>query len=273
MRSSGDPFSKSRSRARSKEEAQEFQRDFYNAAFQAGEACPFGEGILQELHWEKRIKMAERFLSPGPRILDLGCGDGTVLRALAPRVERAVGIDISLECIKEAEGRNTSPRVSFLHTSLEEFVSADRFDLVLMYEILEHLYDPSRALEKVRSLLKPDGLLMISTPNFGNLARRLKKIFLPLVDKMGFPAWDEIAREHICEYSLGEVLALLRKNFFEVVKKDGVILLFPFTEISKRLIRNRLFHRLNFYSGSLVPSLAVEIYLIARRTAVSKKTW
>lgn len=258
-------FSHNRRGIKGLKEAQEFQRDYYNRGFQIGDRCPFGEGPLQELHWEKRIRLAKKYIQSHQRILDIGCGDGTVTRALAQRAVQIVGIDISEECIKRAKRINAHPSIDYFNGPLEEFRPREKFDVVLMFEFIEHIYDPITAFELVRLLLKDEGILILSTPNFSSLVRRIKKWINPLVLKLGYKGWDEIAEEHICEYTFSEVLSMLESQNFKIIKKDGVILAFPFVEVSKKITRSKFIHCLNFYSGSLIPSLAIEMYIVAKR--------
>jgi len=258
-------LNRSKKRIEDKSEAQKFQKEFYNKGFKYDKKCPFGEGILQELHWEKRVRIAKKFVLPNNRVLDFGCGDGTVTKALADSVSEVIGIDISEECIKRANKINSHPKVDYLNVPIEDFDAKERFDVVMMFEVIEHIFDPQTVIKQIYSILKKNGVLIISTPNFSNITRRMKKVVNPIVKKSGYQGWNEIASEHICEYSFKDMISIIKKCNFEIIKKDGVILAFPFTQISKKLIRNKLFHRANFYSGSLIPSLAIEMYFVARK--------
>lgn len=248
-----------------KAETQKHQRDFYNRAFQFSKTCPFGDGFVQELHWKKRINISHKYIRNGDYVLDLGCGDGTVTHTLLSKAAKAVGIDISEECIERAKSKGNHPRIEYIHMALEDYAPLQKFDAILMFEVIEHLYDPQFVLQKAHAMLKKGGIVILSTPNFSNLVRRIKKVINPLVLKLGFKGANELAPEHVCEYTYSEVCRFLQECGFKLIKKDGAILVFPFIEILKKLTSNKFIHRLNFYSGSLCPSLAIEMYIVAKK--------
>ncbi|KAB2907097.1 MAG: methyltransferase domain-containing protein [Kofleriaceae bacterium] len=100
-------------------------------------------------------------------ILDVGCSDGWLLAQMAQRGNRAHGIDIDTRALEVARSRGLE---HVLKASAEEFVAhaherALRFDLVTMFDVLEHTTDPSRVLRDLASVLKPDGRLIGTVPH------------------------------------------------------------------------------------------------------------
>lgn len=98
------------------------------------------------------------------RVLDVGCGVGTKLeRYIAPTGATIVGIDqpsAVANCVRlERTG-------SFGEVDLENpaFEVAEPFDLVIFADVVEHLIDPTPAMEMIRRVLASDGLALISTP-------------------------------------------------------------------------------------------------------------
>lgn len=92
------------------------------------------------------------------RILDFGCGEGEFLQALFSKTgERAVGYDLDVSALNavETEGFET-------HTNLNDGMS---WDLVTMFHVIEHLYDPISTLTTVRNAMLPGSYLVIETPN------------------------------------------------------------------------------------------------------------
>jgi SAM-dependent methyltransferase len=91
-----------------------------------------------------------RWLPPRPaRVLDIGCGDGTLTRRLIGEGYDATGLDP--EAPRE-EG--------YLRDTLEEFRSKATFDAAVAVRSLHHLHDPDRALDNLQSLLRPGGRLV-----------------------------------------------------------------------------------------------------------------
>lgn len=101
-----------------------------------------------------------RNLPPEPhRALDIGCGHGLLLRALAPLVDEVVGIDADPTMRRHAAAVVADlPQVTVSPASLDEVTGP--FDVVTMIAVLHHL-DPEPALQRVRSLLAPGGRLLV----------------------------------------------------------------------------------------------------------------
>lgn len=115
-------------------------------------------------------------LSPGDRVLDLGCGEGRHVHGLYLLGGLdIVGVDLdeaSLE--KAADGLATLPQPAGVETGKVTFETGnatalrfedDHFDAIICSEVLEHLPDYPAALAEIRRVLKPDGRLCISVPH------------------------------------------------------------------------------------------------------------
>ncbi len=123
----------------------------------------------------KRIRQALQHYDRPPadlRVCDIGPGDGTTLaafRTLGARSENLYGVDIDEAIIKKLEGKGLR---GILSRAEELDGSVRDFDLVLMLQVIEHVADPRRVLEKARDLLRPGGLLWMETPNIAGWDRR-----------------------------------------------------------------------------------------------------
>ncbi|MCJ2131719.1 class I SAM-dependent methyltransferase [Methylobacterium sp. E-045] len=99
-------------------------------------------------------------------VLDIASGEGYGTASLASVAKRVVGVDISMEAVAHANRRYGSENLSFKHGSIATIPADDKsFDLVVCFETLEHIGDQAKALAELRRVLRPDGLLIISTPN------------------------------------------------------------------------------------------------------------
>lgn len=105
--------------------------------------------------------------SSSPRLLDYGCGTGINLVYLA-KIGVAFGVDASPDAIAFCRQRGLQNVVAT--GSLEEMqapaVFGGEFDVVTMFDVLEHLPDEVGALRCIRGLLKPGGLLVVTVPAF-----------------------------------------------------------------------------------------------------------
>jgi SAM-dependent methyltransferase len=120
----------------------------------------------RDLYWEHaaRYELAAQ-LAPGKRALDLGCGCGYG----ADRLARAgavsvIGVDSSDEALAYA-ARYQHPQLRFIHGDARRTGLADgSLDLVVCFELIEHLAEQDDLLAEIRRLLAPDGIALISTP-------------------------------------------------------------------------------------------------------------
>jgi 2-polyprenyl-3-methyl-5-hydroxy-6-metoxy-1,4-benzoquinol methylase len=98
------------------------------------------------------------------RVLDVGGGAGWqlgALRATDPRVTDTQIVDLDPHAADIA--RRNGHR--YFCGRIEEFASDDRFDLVLLLNLIEHVQDPTEVLRKVAAILSPDGVVLVKTPN------------------------------------------------------------------------------------------------------------
>ena len=104
------------------------------------------------------------------RILDLGCLEGYAILTVATKldnVELAVGVDLSQEGIDLAKAR--APKYAkFYQQDIEGFLEQckDKFDLIMAFEVMEHVKDPELVFKLIDGVLAPGGTVLISTPDF-----------------------------------------------------------------------------------------------------------
>jgi SAM-dependent methyltransferase len=117
-----------------------------------------------------RYRFAQRFAA-GKVVLDAACGSGYGAAMLAENAKAVVGCDISHEAIEYARRVYGASKAGGLRVEYSEsdclalpFPSA-RFDLVVAFEIIEHLENPRAFLKEMERVLGPDGILIVSTPN------------------------------------------------------------------------------------------------------------
>jgi SAM-dependent methyltransferase len=104
-----------------------------------------------------------RDLPPGYRVIDVGCGTGNVLRMLERESSggEVVGIELFGEGVEHARRRVRSP---VMVGELREQHFEKPFDIVGMFDVLEHIDDDAGELERVRSVLTASGRLLITVP-------------------------------------------------------------------------------------------------------------
>jgi ubiquinone/menaquinone biosynthesis C-methylase UbiE len=115
----------------------------------------------------------EPLLEPGMRVLDLGCGPGTITLDIAARLGfhgSVVGVDCSETQFNEARAAAGELPVTFRAMNAYNLELADEsFDGVFSHALFEHLSQPLKALTEVRRVLKSDGFVALRSPDWGGL--------------------------------------------------------------------------------------------------------
>jgi ubiquinone/menaquinone biosynthesis C-methylase UbiE len=96
--------------------------------------------------YHERLAAIYRFLvPPGRRVLELGCGTGDLLAALEPSA--GVGVDFSGEMVARARRRH--PHLRFVQADVHELELAERFDVLVLSDLVNELWDVQQVLERL----------------------------------------------------------------------------------------------------------------------------
>ncbi|QAU49963.1 bifunctional 2-polyprenyl-6-hydroxyphenol methylase/3-demethylubiquinol 3-O-methyltransferase UbiG [Bradyrhizobium guangzhouense] len=103
----------------------------------------------------------------GLRVLDIGCGAGLLCEPLSRLGAQVIGVDPSASNIAAAKLHADKSHLSIDYrcTTVEEIDPRERFDIVLAMEVVEHVVDVGVFLKRCASMLKPNGLMVVSTLN------------------------------------------------------------------------------------------------------------
>ena len=101
------------------------------------------------------------------KILDIGCGGGLLCEPLSKLGAQVVGIDASEKNIKIAKihAKKNNLRINYYCASPENFISKEKFDVVLNMEIIEHVQNVNLFLKESSKFLKKNGIMFIATLN------------------------------------------------------------------------------------------------------------
>lgn len=137
------------------------------------------ESVLRSHRWRTAENSCAYLLGrlhPGQRLLDVGCGPGTITLDLATRVApgEVVGIDASDEVIAQARAAASERAIGNVRFAVGDIyaleVEAASFDVVHAHQVLQHLREPVRALTELRRVLRPDGVLAVRDSDYGAFA-------------------------------------------------------------------------------------------------------
>jgi SAM-dependent methyltransferase len=162
----------------------------------SGERPGHGEGFAYDEARHLAAYHYARELARDLQVLDAGCGEGFGTVLLAETARRVTGIDYSSDAVKAA-ATYKRPNLEFRQLDVYQLPGLDlRFDLITNFQVVEHLTDPAKFLTAVRAALKPEGVLMLTTPNR-----------LTSVSENPY---------HVREYVAAELLDMLRPIFSRV---------------------------------------------------------
>lgn len=158
-------------------------------------------------YWDRtrRIEVQEvmRFAPSVQTVLDIGCGCGyhDVLLAEIPSITQVIGVDYSTKSIEQANKHYPHPKVkrfvADIFRSQELCKKFGVFDLVVSFQVIEHLSDPRGFMSICASLSSSKGYVAVVTPNRHNLSNRIRRL-------RGHPP-VMIDPMHFCEYSVEEL--------------------------------------------------------------------
>jgi len=113
----------------------------------------------------RTLKKHKRFLPPpGAKVLDIGTAGGAFLDAAKQFGYDAYGMEPSMDLVARGKARGLKIEQGTIENHHFEYGS---FDMVCLWDVIEHVPDPTAALLEIRKLLKPEGILLINYPDIG----------------------------------------------------------------------------------------------------------
>lgn len=127
-----------------------------------------------QTHWLDSLAQADQFnawvfaqIEPhlGDRVLEIGCGTGNFTVHLAQHCRHLTAVDLDADYVAIARSRlSQASHVEFLTGDATQMHWGDRFDTVILLDVLEHIEQDAEFLHRLRSLLTPGGRLILKVP-------------------------------------------------------------------------------------------------------------
>ena len=124
-------------------------------------------GLAEENYWFRRHEVVYERLADrcaGRDVLEAGCGEGYGADLIADVARRVIGLDYDESTVTHVKARY--PRVEMLHGNLAALPLPDAtVDVVVNFQVIEHLWDQGQFVAECLRVLRPGGVLLMSTPN------------------------------------------------------------------------------------------------------------
>ena len=163
------------------------------------------------------VEVLDKYIKGKKNILDLGSGVGTLDFYLASRGNNVVGVEqskIAMDmAVKNARVLGVEKNTKYFQKNVFKFESKEKFDVVILFEVIEHLPDDFKVIIKAKELLKKNGLIFIST----------RAINAPLT-KIGLTKKHDARVGHLRRYTLDGLAKIISNAGFKSMyklKSDG----------------------------------------------------
>jgi 2-polyprenyl-3-methyl-5-hydroxy-6-metoxy-1,4-benzoquinol methylase len=172
-------------------------------------------------------KVVKRYCKKG-NLLDIGCGDANLLLYFSKSFN-VFGIDISRYIVEEVKKAYPKIKIKVCDIEKDAIPFKEKFDVIFLWNIVEHLKNPEKVLKKIKSYLKKDGYVVIHLPTINNIISKIEYILI----------WDLLTKEktHIYRPSIKEFRNMLLSLNYEIIDEYSGQLI-PFTLTKNRLIMN-----------------------------------
>jgi len=163
------------------------------------------------------------------RVLDVGCARGYLGEKIKRLGNYVAGVEISDKAAQEARKVLNRVDVFDIEQDWPDILGGNQFDLVILAEILEHVFDPAEVLKSVYRVLKLDGFAVITTPNFMTWTNRARFLF------GNFEYQDQGMFDfgHIRFFTYPYLEKVLKESGFEIIEENHIIFPGKLTPILK----------------------------------------
>ncbi len=162
-------------------------------------------------YFARRLRQIEELAPRRGRVLDVGCSKGILLDVARAEGWDAAGIEMNRNAADEARARGLDVRQGELDEHSFEEAS---FDVITLFDLLEHTRQPRTTLAACHRLLRPDGLLVVATPDIDGLVPRLT--YCLFARTIG--AWDHPTPPgHLVQFSRRTLRQMLENTGFTIL--------------------------------------------------------
>ncbi len=173
----------------------------------------------EHVRWKTELSRDHPRVKAARSVLDVGCGSGHVLEALRSPGRRLCGVEMDPGAAESLRARGIEGHSVDLEAEALPFHDGE-FDVVLCYDVLEHVFAPGRLLGEIRRVLRPDGAALLCVPNTLNLYNRLVFLSGEFVDIMDTAhGAGELFSNHVRLFSKALFERFIDANGFRAVER------------------------------------------------------
>jgi SAM-dependent methyltransferase len=160
----------------------------WGAGYSCGSPMRVDQGDARQAHYDAKssaytsgstrsLRIVDLVGGPNLRVLDVACGPGHIGAQIRQRGNTVVGIEVSSSAAAEAATKLDEVHSFDIEAPWPDHVVQRTFDVVVMGEVLEHVFDPVIVLKRAHGVLSSAGRIVITTPNFLVWIARLQVLF------------------------------------------------------------------------------------------------
>lgn len=193
--------------------------DTHLAAYEGQNLYDFDNEILLTWYPRRIINHSKK----GETLLELGLGHGFTTNIFSGFFDRHVVLDGSAAVISHFKNKYPESKAEIVETYFEHFETEERFDLIVMGFVLEHVDNPVEIMKRFRQFLKPGGKMYVSVPNAEVMNRRLGNLAGDL-DDVTTMAPNDILLGHQRYYTVTTLTADIHSAGYQVESIEGIYL-------------------------------------------------
>jgi 2-polyprenyl-3-methyl-5-hydroxy-6-metoxy-1,4-benzoquinol methylase len=182
-----------------------YAQDSFYTQYSAGTGYEVQEKALRST-FSKYMKELHKRNVTGGKLLEIGCGFGFLLDEAKDFFGYRIGTDFSNEAVNHAKKYADNVYCGGLEAVPDD--SVNKFDCVITFSVLEHVYNPNTFITEIENYMTPKGRLVVSTPFIGGMWYKVLGKKWPFF----------IPPEHVCLYNHASISRLLEQNGFKDIQ-------------------------------------------------------
>lgn len=163
--------------------------------------------VVKKFTLNKKLKLINSFETEHKNLLDIGCGTGDFLLNCKNNDWSVVGVEPNMNARNLAETKLCENNTSKIFSEIS-LIGSEKFDVITLWHVLEHIPDLNEYISKLKLMLKPNGVLVVAVPNYKCYDAKYYKEF--------WAAYD--VPRHLWHFSKKSIQLLFSKQKMDVVK-------------------------------------------------------